>query len=88
MNLKLKKKNSLIILLLCSIMLVSCGQENAHANKLDISKEKNARNNRKFFVTNSESEEIKRNRCNIREMEIYEKNFISKSLFQKCSNTM
>ena len=41
MNLKLKRKNSLIILLLCSIMLVSCGQENAPANKLDISKEKN-----------------------------------------------
>ena len=38
---KLKKKNSLIILLLCSIMLVSCGQENVPTNKLDISKEEN-----------------------------------------------
>ena len=41
MILKSKKKYSLIILLLCCITLVSCGQENTSKNKLDISKEEN-----------------------------------------------
>lgn len=41
MILELKKKYSLIILLLCCITFVSCGQENTPTNKLDIKKEEN-----------------------------------------------
>lgn len=41
MILKLKRKYSLIILLLCCITLVSCSPENTPKNKLDISKKEN-----------------------------------------------